>query len=401
MLAPDLLHAARALRAPHDRRQGPQAQGGPDRAPRDAGRRAVHPVLALRALLRHDHEDGRARDLQPGRPLGAGPVPGDGARQRLLGQRRRHLPGRRAHRPGLPVPGPRLVPRPCEVDLSGLRARLQHRGAHEHQADPPRRGPPGRPAQAALQRGRQPLVDLRRGPLRLRRGGRADPDRASRAPGGRRRAPPVVGRGRGRAGGRTARGAPGGHRRAALLADDERGPLGRPAPVRGHAGRGSRRLPGAGPRAGLGGRPPAGGRQVAEHPGCRADRLRAGGRRRRPARPRCGAGRPAPAPLGVRPRPPRVGLARGGRGGRARARRGRGFPGADGQPDERPGPPRPPERGVRGARGNLDERGRPGPAVLARRPAPGRGPAGLGDPRGRRPRPRPRLAAAPCGAPLP
>ena len=239
-------------------------------------------------------------------------------------------------------------------------------------------GPPGRPAQAALQRGRQPLVDLRRGPLRLRRGGRADPDRASRAPGGRRREPPVVGRGRGRVGGRTARGAPGGYRRAALLADDERGPLGRPAPVRGHAGLGSRRLPGAGPRAGLGGRPPAGGRQVAEHPGCRADRLRAGGRRRRPARPRCGAGRPAPAPLGVQPRPPRVGLARGGRGGRARARRGRGFSGADGQPDERPGPPRPSERGVRGARGNLDERRRPGPAVLARRPAPGRGPGRTG-----------------------
>ena len=55
VLAADLLHEARALRPAHDGREGPQAQGGAARAARHARRRALHPLLALRAVLRRDH----------------------------------------------------------------------------------------------------------------------------------------------------------------------------------------------------------------------------------------------------------------------------------------------------------------------------------------------------------
>ena len=57
VLAPDLLHEARALRPADDRREGPQAQGGAARPARDPRRGAVHPVLALRPLLRRDHQE--------------------------------------------------------------------------------------------------------------------------------------------------------------------------------------------------------------------------------------------------------------------------------------------------------------------------------------------------------
>ena len=53
------------------------------------------------------------------------------------------------------------------LDLSGMRARLQHRRPRQSPSSPSRRGPSGGPAQAALQRGGEPLVDLRRGPLRV------------------------------------------------------------------------------------------------------------------------------------------------------------------------------------------------------------------------------------------
>ena len=54
-----------------------------------------------------------------------------------------------------------------QLDLSGMRARLQHRRPRQPPASPPRRGPSGGPPQAALQRGGEPLVDLRRRPLRI------------------------------------------------------------------------------------------------------------------------------------------------------------------------------------------------------------------------------------------
>ena len=50
-----------------------------------------------------------------GRPLGDRPLPGQDAREQVLGQRHRHLPGGRAHRPRLPLPGARLVPRHRQV----------------------------------------------------------------------------------------------------------------------------------------------------------------------------------------------------------------------------------------------------------------------------------------------
>ena len=204
VLAADLLHEARPLRSADDRREGPQAQGRAARAARHPGRRALHPVLALRALLRRDHGHGRARHLQPGRPLGDRALPGHDARQQVLGQRRRHLPGGRAHRPRLPLPGARLVPRhaPSRSARAAPAAATSRStptaGAPHHNA-----GPAGGAAQAALQCRRQPVVDLRRGPLRLRLDRRRRPGSSARRcarAGHARRA--QLGRGRGRGGGR-------------------------------------------------------------------------------------------------------------------------------------------------------------------------------------------------------
>ena len=131
VLAPDLLHEARALRPAHDRREGPQAQGGAPRAPRHPGRRALHPLLALRALLRRDHRHRRVGHLPTWRPLRDRALPGHRAGERVLGQRHRHLPGGRAHRPRLPLPGAGVVPRHRQERLQRLRARVQHRDPHQ------------------------------------------------------------------------------------------------------------------------------------------------------------------------------------------------------------------------------------------------------------------------------
>ncbi len=393
MLAADLLHAARALRAPDDRRQGPQAEGCPDRAARDARRRALHPLLALRALLRHHHADRRARDLQPRGPLRARGVPGDHARQPVLGERRGHLPRRRAHRPGLPVPGARLVPGSRQVDLPGLRAGLQHRGPHEPEADAPRPGPAGGAPQAPVQRRGEPVVDVRRGALRLRRPRFGHAARAPGARTGRRPGRGDVGRGRGPArrapAGRGARG----DRGAPLAGAAERGSLAGPAPVRRRARGPAARLPGAAAGAGVGRRLPAGRRQGAELPGGRPPGLRRRRPRRRLADPRRRPGGRRAAPLGGRPRRARQRVA--GRPGRrgARPRRVPRLPGDEREPDQRPGALRAPERALRRARGHVHERRWPRPALLARRPAARRGPARLGDLRRGRAGARPRLAA--------
>ena len=245
----------------------------------------------------------------------------------------------RAHRPRLPLPGARLVPRPREVGLPGLRPRLQHRGPHEHEARPPRPGPAGRPAEAPVQRRREPVVDVRRGPLRLRRRRRARPGSSgpSSARAGRRA--PSRGtrpwRRRPRASAPRAPRAPACSSRPRMSNEDLW--LARRLFVdtlgAAHA---DFRVP-----------PRAPGSQddllrVADKtpntPRRRGARLRPGRARRRAARPRGRPGGPAPAPLDLRPRPPRVGLARGGGRGGARAGRGRGLPGAERQRGRARGP---------------------------------------------------------------
>ena len=188
VLAADLLHAARALRPAHDRREGPQAEGGAARAPRHARRRALHPVLALRALLRRGDQDGRARHLQPRRPLRDRPR--SRARRSRTSTRATSSTSARWARSPTATSASRCASgtstRPSRS--ARVRARLQHRGAHQPAPAAPQPGPAARPAQAALQRRRQPVVDVRRGPLRLRLGRRRQPaDRAPLARGGDRR----------------------------------------------------------------------------------------------------------------------------------------------------------------------------------------------------------------------
>ena len=96
-----------------------------------------------------------------------GLFPGQDTGEQVRGQRGRHLSRGRAHRPGLPLPGARVVSRHRPVGLSRVCARMQHRRPRQSPAPPPRGWPPGGPAQAALQRRGQPLVDLRRGPVRI------------------------------------------------------------------------------------------------------------------------------------------------------------------------------------------------------------------------------------------
>ena len=400
MLAADLLHAARALRAPDDRRQGPQAQGGADRAARDAGRRAVHPVLALRPLLRHGHQDRRARDLQPRRPLGARAVPGHDARQRRTpatsstsARWGRSPTGTSASRPasGTWTARSRSVPgcaRGCNIEVHTNTKRAHH-------------------AQGRRVVRLKPRFNADVNQWWMCDEGRYGFATSTRRPGIERpelresgaRARPPVGRGAGGGGAGPPRGGARGHRRAALAPDVERGPLARAGACSWTRSASLTRTSGC-RRARPGSQDDL--LRVADKPQhAAAPKLLgvgAAGGGRRAARPRGRAGGSAPASLGVRPRPPRLGLARGGGGGGARAGRGRRLPGAERERDERAGPRGPAERGLRRAGGHLDERDGPGPAVLARRAAARRGARGLGDPGSGRPGARPRLAAARAAA---
>jgi len=76
VLAADLLHAARPLRPPHAGREGAQAEGRAPRPARHAGRGAVYPLLALRAVLRRGHAHGRARIFERGDYSEIGLFPG-------------------------------------------------------------------------------------------------------------------------------------------------------------------------------------------------------------------------------------------------------------------------------------------------------------------------------------
>ena len=74
----------RALRSADGRREGAQAQGGAARAARHPRRGALHPLLALRPLLRRGHGHRRARHLPPRRSLRDRPLPGQDAREQVL-----------------------------------------------------------------------------------------------------------------------------------------------------------------------------------------------------------------------------------------------------------------------------------------------------------------------------
>ena len=90
-----------------------------------ARQRALHPVLALRALHARDLEVQRARHQAPRRRVAGPRRRGRRARPRpVLGQRHRHLPGRRAAVAAVPAQGARLVPEADAVGVPGLRARL-------------------------------------------------------------------------------------------------------------------------------------------------------------------------------------------------------------------------------------------------------------------------------------
>ena len=316
MLAADLLHAARPLRPADDRREGAQAEGRAPRPARHPGRRALHPLLALRALLRRGHRHGRARHLPPRRPVRDRALPGPGARQQVFGERGRHLPRGRLDRTRLPLRGAGLVPRRHEVRLPGVRARVQRRGARQPPPPAPQRGPPGRPAQAPVQRRRQQVVDLRRRALRLQGRGRQDAARGAVPPRGRHRDRRQLGRGdRGRRRrARTLR--PRRDRHPRVAADGERGPL--RAPPRARAPRyPSRRLPRAAGR----GRGPGRDLDPRGQEPERARRRAPGPRRRRRRAPGRGPRAPGEVPLDLRPRPPGERLAAGPSPGRARGGR--------------------------------------------------------------------------------
>ena len=201
VLAADLLHAARPLRSADGRREGPQAQGGAARAARHPGRGALHPLLALRALLRRGHAA----------PASSASSTGATTRRSGSSRARRSRTSTRA----TSSTSARWARSPTATSASrcasgtstraksvcnGCARGLQHRGPHEPPAPAPQPGPAGRAAQAALQRRRQPVVDLRRGPLRLRLDRRRQPGSRRRPPRGAGRAVATqLGRGRRRA----------------------------------------------------------------------------------------------------------------------------------------------------------------------------------------------------------
>ncbi len=108
--------------------------------------REISGTSELMVINRGSHEE---IDVFPGYP----------ARQQAVGQRRRPLPGRRAGRQGLSVPAARLVHEEARQRLHRLLDRLLDHGRRE---SGPRLSP-----EAARESARQPVVDVRRRPLRL------------------------------------------------------------------------------------------------------------------------------------------------------------------------------------------------------------------------------------------
>ena len=111
------------------RRQGARDQVPPALRAHRARQRALHPLLALRALHARDIEVERARHHAARRRLAGARGRGPSARRRsVLGQRHRHLPGRRAAVAVVPLPGAGLVSGAHAFGLPGMRSRLHGAG---------------------------------------------------------------------------------------------------------------------------------------------------------------------------------------------------------------------------------------------------------------------------------
>ena len=167
-----------------------------------ARQRALHPVLALRALHPRDLEVLRARHQAPRRRIAGPRQRGRRARPRpVLGQRHRHLPGRRAAVAAVPPQGPGLVPEADALGVPRLRARL-HRADLAPEARVAAEGArpeaerPHRSRHAAREPGGQRPVDLQQGTRpradsRAARAPRSRCSRASRSSWPRRSTPPA------------------------------------------------------------------------------------------------------------------------------------------------------------------------------------------------------------------
>ena len=109
------------------------AEGALDQVPsalraHRARQRALHPVLALRALHARDIEVERARHRPARRHVARARRRGPSARRRsVFRQHHRPLPGRRAALAPVPLQGAGLVSQADAVRLPGLRARLHGR----------------------------------------------------------------------------------------------------------------------------------------------------------------------------------------------------------------------------------------------------------------------------------
>ena len=109
------------------------AQGARHQVPRAvepdrARQRALHRLLALRALHARDLEIACARHPEPRRRLaGAGGRGQEPRRRSVFGQRHRHLPGRGAAGQAVPAQGARLVSQGDAIGLPGLQPRLHGR----------------------------------------------------------------------------------------------------------------------------------------------------------------------------------------------------------------------------------------------------------------------------------
>jgi hypothetical protein len=112
--APGAVDRLRPGLLPLHRAEEREAEADAPRAAGHAGRRALHPLLALRPLLQGDRQGRRPRLHRPRQLQHAHLLPGQEAREQLLAQHGRHLPGRRAHEHRFPVQDARLVPQADE-----------------------------------------------------------------------------------------------------------------------------------------------------------------------------------------------------------------------------------------------------------------------------------------------